>query len=196
MTASLKTHLLTRKSHPIDRLVEPGPDADAIAELITIASRVPDHGKLVPWRFITYRGEARVMAGRLLATRYAAFLGRELTPGEVEKELTRFSRAPLVVGVVFVPRENPKIPQWEMLLSAGAAAMNLVHGANALGFGANWVTNWYADDEEGRAILGLMPGEMAIGFVHIGTPVGEGIERARPDLADILTDYVPPEAMA
>ncbi len=196
MTDSLKSHLLTRKSHPIDRLVEPGPDDAAIAELITIASRVPDHGKLVPWRFITYRGEARVIAGRLLAKRYAALLGRDLTPGEEEKELTRLSRAPLVVGVVFVPRENPKIPQWEMFLSAGAAAMNLVHAANALGYGANWVTNWYSDDEEGRAILGLKPGEKAVGFVHIGTRVGEGIERPRPDLADILTDYVPPEAEA
>ena len=127
-----------------------------------------------------------------LAERYAEVLGRDLTPGEQDKERTRFSRAPVVIGVVSVPRDNPKIPQWEMFLSAGAAAMNLLHAAHALGFGANWITNWYADDAKACAMLGLAPGERAVGFVHIGTPQGEGPDRPRPDVPAILSEYSGP----
>ena len=192
MTISLKDHLRTRKSHPIAQLAEPGPDDSQIAELVAMASRVPDHGKLQPWRFILYRGAARHAIGEHLAERYAEVLGRDLTPGEQDKERTRFSRAPVVIGVVSVPRDNPKIPQWEMFLSAGAAAMNLLHAAHALGFGANWITNWYADDAKARAMLGLAPGERAVGFVHIGTPQGEGPDRPRPDVPAILSEYSGP----
>ncbi|MCB1419493.1 MAG: nitroreductase family protein, partial [Notoacmeibacter sp.] len=127
VTLSLKTHLKTRKSHPIAQLGEPGPDDSQIEELVAMATRVPDHGKLQPWRFILYRGDSRHEIGERLAARYAEVLGRPLAPGETDKELTRFSRAPVVIGVVYVPRDNPKIPEWEMLLSAGAAAMNLLH---------------------------------------------------------------------
>ena len=192
MTLSLKTHLKTRKSHPIAQLGEPGPDDSQIEELVAMATRVPDHGKLQPWRFILYRGDSRHEIGERLATRYAEVLGRPLAPGETDKELTRFSRAPVVIGVVYVPRDNPKIPEWEMLLSAGAAAMNLLHAAQALGFGANWITNWYAEDAPSLAMLGLAPGERAVGFIHIGTPHGEAVERPRPDVSSILSEYAGP----
>lgn len=91
-----------------------------------------------------------------------------------------------------MPRENPKIPQWEMFLSGGAAAMSLVIAANAMGYSTNWITNWYSDTEEGRRILGLAPQERVIGFVHIGTFAGEKLERPRPDVSKLYADYSGP----
>ncbi|MGC4027120.1 MAG: nitroreductase [Mesorhizobium sp.] len=183
--------LLKRASPPIQEMHEPGPDDAAIATLMRIASRVPDHGRLVPWRFIVYRGEARHKVGEMLAELAEKREG-PLPEGRRNQELTRFSRAPVVIGVVFTPKENPKIPQWEMFLSGGAAAMNLVNGASAMGFGANWITNWYSDTEEGRAILGLAPEERVIGFVHIGTYDGKPVERPRPDSETLYSDYSGP----
>ena len=115
-----------------------------------------------------------------------------LTEGRRNQELARFSRAPVVIGVVSSPKENPKIPQWEMFLSGAAAAMNLLLGATAMGFGANWITNWYSDVPEGRAILGLAPQERVIGFVHIGTYSGQTTDRPRPDPHALYTDYSGP----
>ncbi|WP_292235575.1 nitroreductase family protein, partial [Mesorhizobium sp.] len=115
-----------------------------------------------------------------------------LTEGRRNQELARFSRAPLVIGVVSVPRENPKIPQWEMFLSGGMAAMNLMIAANALGYGTNMISNWYSDVAEGRAILGLSPQERVVGFVHIGSYQGPAPERPRPDPARLYADYCGP----
>ena len=183
--------LLTRNSAPIHELKEPAPSDAQIATLIRIASRVPDHGRMEPWRFILYRGEAREKVGRMLAELAEKREG-PLSDVRREKELTRFSRAPLVVGVVSAPRQNPKIPDWEMQLSGGASAMNLVIAANAVGYGANWITNWYAYDEEGRRLLGLAPHERVIGFVHIGTFDGMVSERRRPDTSKLYADYSGP----
>jgi nitroreductase len=97
-----------------------------------------------------------------------------------------------VIGVISSPKENPKIPQWEMFLSGGMAAMNLMHAANALGYGTNMISNWYSDTEEGRALLGLAPHERMIGFVHIGTHDGPGFERPRPDVSTLYADYSGP----
>jgi len=183
--------LLARRSRPISELKEPGPSDGEIRTMLSAAARVPDHGRLAPWRFILYRGEARHRIGERLAALAEAREG-PLPEHRRQQELARFSRAPLVVGVVSVPREHPRVPQWEMFLSGGAAAMNLLIAANALGYGANWITNWYAQDEEGRRILGLAPQERVIGFVHIGTFEGEVQERARPELSQIVTDYAGP----
>ena len=168
MTSPIVDFLLTRGSAPIAELHEPGPSDAEIATLIAAASRVPDHGRLAPWRFILYRGDARVEVGRKLADLAEKREG-PLPENRRNQELTRFSRAPLVVGVVSSPKESIKIPQWEMLLSGGMAAMNLMLAANALGYRTNMITNWYSDVPEGRAILGLAPHERVVGFVHIGT---------------------------
>jgi nitroreductase len=183
--------LLSRRSRPIGELKEHGPSEADIRTMLTVASRVPDHGRLAPWRFILYRGEARHRIGEALAALAERREG-PLAENRRAQELARFSRAPLVVGVVSVPRDHPRVPQWEMFLSGGAAAMNLLNAAGALGYGASWITNWYADDEEGRRILGLAPQERVVGFVHIGTHEGATPERPRPDLADIVTDYSGP----
>jgi len=183
--------LSQRRSAPIDLLREPGPSQAEIDTLVRIASRVPDHGRMAPWRFILYRGDVRHEIGRKLAE-LAVKVEGPLPEARLEKERTRFSRAPLVVGVVSVARDNAKIPQWEMFLSGGAAAMSLLIAASALGYGANWITNWYSELEEGRAILGLEKAERVIGFVHIGTFTGDIPERPRPDPATLVSDYTGP----
>ncbi|MFK4825716.1 nitroreductase [Paenochrobactrum sp. BZR 588] len=183
--------LSKRHSTPISALSAPGPDEDQLQLILKLAARVPDHGRLTPWRFIIYRGDARQKVGQLLAERAEALEG-PLTDGRKEQELKRFDRAPLVVGVVSSPVEHPRIPEWEMFLSAGAAAMNLCHAANALGFGTNWITNWYSRDEEGLKILGLAPNERVAGFIHIGTSQVDVPERPRADMTAKVSEYQGP----
>lgn len=183
--------LSKRKSVPISDLREPGPTDEEIRTMLRIASRVPDHGRLEPWRFILYRGEECVRIGEMIAD-LAEKLNGPLSDVARQKELERFSRAPLVIGVVHRPQPHPKIPNWEKFLSGGAAAMNLVLAANALGYGTNWITNWYSDEPEGRAILDLAPEERVIGFVHIGSYDVKVPDRDRPDLDKIVSDYAGP----
>jgi nitroreductase len=191
MTSPIIDFLLTRNSAPIQDLQGPGPSEEEIRTILRVASRVPDHGRLVPWRFILYRGDARKEVGEKLAALAEQREG-PLNEGRRTQELTRFSRAPLVIGVVSSPKDHPKIPQWEMFLSGGAAAMNLVIAANALGYGTNWISNWYSDVEEGRAILGLAPQERVIGFIHIGNYGGTPFERPRPEIETVVSDYSGP----
>lgn len=188
LSSPIIDHLLTRKSPPIAELAEPGPTDAEIGTMLAAATRVPDHGRLAPWRFILYRGNARQRIGNMLAALAEEREG-PLTEARREQERTRFSRAPLVIGVVSAPKPNPKIPQWEMLLSGGMSAMNLIHAAHALGYGANMITNWYSDTAKGREILGLAPEERVVGFVHIGRHSGDVAERPRPDPAALLSEY-------
>jgi len=191
LTSPIIDFLLKRNSVPISQMTEPGPSDADIAIMIEAASRVPDHGRLAPWRFILYRGPVRAEIGEKLAALAERREG-PLNEGRREKERTRFSRAPLVIGVVSSPKDHGRIPEWEQFLSGGAAAMNLVIAANALGYGTNWISNWYSDDAEGRLLLGLAPHERVIGFVHVGTFKGEMPERPRPDSAGLYADYAGP----
>ena len=193
MSNAVLDFLANRISPPIPDLKEPAPGDAEIEQMVRIATRVPDHGRLEPWRFILYRGDARIEIGRKLAALAEQREG-PLPEGRRNQELARFSRAPLVIGVVSVPKENPKIPQWEMFLSGGMAAMNLMIAANALGYGTNMISNWYSDVPEGRAILGLAPQERVVGFVHIGSYAGPAPERPRPDPAKLYADYSGPWA--
>jgi len=183
--------LLARRSAPIHELAEPAPSADEIDTILRVATRVPDHGMLTPWRFILYRGESRVKVGEMLAE-LAEKLEGPLSDARRQQELTRFSRAPLVVGVVSSPKESIKFPEWEMFLSGAMVALNLMHAANALGYGTNMITNWYSDKEEGRRILGLAPHERVIGFVHIGSHPRNTPDRPRPDVAGLVSEYSGP----
>lgn len=190
--------LLARRSTPIALLAEPGPTPEQLAEMVTAASRVPDHGQLHPWRFLVYRGPVRDEIGQALAA-LAETRSGPLSPGSRAKELTRFNRAPVVVGVIASPKPSPKIPETEMLFSAGAAAFALELAAMALGFGAFWVTNWYSNDPDGRAILGLAEHERVAGLVHIGTPTAAAPERPRLGWEELLAggivaDYPRPPA--
>ena len=183
--------LLARRSAPIHELAQPAPSEGELEIILRAATRVPDHGQLAPWRFILYRGEARERVGQMLAELAEEREG-SLNEARRQQELTRFSRAPLVIGVVSSPKESIKIPQWEMFLSGGMVAMNLMIAANALGYHTNIITNWYSDVEDGRRILGLAPYERVVGFVHIGTHPGGTPDRRRPEVASLVSDYEGP----
>ncbi len=180
--------LTTRRSFKALELAGPAPSAADIETILTVASRVPDHGKLTPWRFIVFEGEARRTAGTAIATAFRAKYP-DAKPEHVEAERARLMRAPLVVAVVSRAAPHVKIPEWEQVLSAGAAAMNLVLAAHALGYGTSWITEWYAYDRGVLDALGLAPHERIAGFVHIGRPPGTPEDRPRPPLAEITTRF-------
>ncbi|MEE7477037.1 nitroreductase [Methylobacterium hispanicum] len=185
MTATLDL-LRTRRSVPPPRLEAPGPDRETLDAILTIASRVPDHGKLAPWRFIVIEGEARHRVGETLAAIHAAD-NPGADPARLELERNRLAHAPVVVGVVSRAGPHVKIPEWEQVLSAGAAAMNLVVAANAAGFATAWLTEWFAYDRRALDALGLAPAERMAGFIHIGRPAEIPSDRPRPELAQIVT---------
>src|SRR5437764_14628086 len=135
--------LKTRRSVKPIELTGPGPAAAELDALLRVASRVPDHGKLTPWRFIVFEGDARLAAGAAIV---AAFRQKypDAKPEQVAYERARLARAPLVIAVVSRAGPHVKIPEWEQVLSAGAAAMSLVFAAHALGYAATWINEWYA----------------------------------------------------
>ncbi len=178
--------LSRRRSVPPPQLGEPGPGPDELATLLTIASRVPDHGKLAPWRFIVIEGEARGRLGET-AARIVAADAPDASADRLAQERERLARAPVVVAVVSRAKPHPKIPDWEQVLSAGAVCMNLVTAATALGYGASWLTEWIAYDRRFLDALGLAPEERVAGFVHVGRPGMTPADRPRPELADIVT---------
>jgi nitroreductase len=180
--------LQTRRSLKPVELVGPGPSAAEIETLLTVASRVPDHGKLAPWRFIVFEGEARLAAGQAIETAFRAKYP-DAKPDQLDYERKRLARAPLVIAVVSRAGPHIKIPEWEQVLSAGAAAMSLVLAAHALGYGANWITEWYAYDRRVLDALGLKDNEKVAGFIHIGTPAHAPEDRPRPALAEIATRF-------
>jgi nitroreductase len=183
--------LKTRRSVKPMELTGPGPRQDEIATLLSVASRVPDHGKLAPWRFIVFEGAARDAAGEVIAGAFKASRA-DATPEQIEFERMRLSRAPLVIAVVSRAGPHVKIPEWEQQLSAGASAMSLVIAAHALGYAASWITEWYAYDRRVLESLGVGANERIAGFVHIGRPAKPSEERERPKLETIVTYYSAP----
>ena len=177
--------LATRRSASAVTLAEPAPSADELAGLLRLAARVPDHGKLAPWRFIVLESAAKaVFADRLEA------LANSRGDARSAAKLAKLKIPPLGVAVVSRPRTG-EIPEWEQVLSAGAVCATLLYAAQALGYGANWITDWYAYDEQAKAILGLEPGEKVAGFVFLGTPKEPPQERERPDPASLITTWRP-----
>ena len=164
-----------RRSVKAMDLQGPGPSAEQLQTLLDAAARVPDHGKLGPWRFLCFQDQARQHFGDQLAA-----------------ERARFMRAPLVVAVISCVQEHPKIPQWEQLMSAGAACQNLLVAANLMGFAAQWLTEWYAYDSVIDQVLGLKAGERVAGFVYIGSATAKPDERQRPDLQERIDHWVEP----
>ncbi|MFZ1964213.1 MAG: nitroreductase [Roseiarcus sp.] len=180
--------LARRRSLTPANMTGPGPSAAEIETLLTIASRVPDHGKLAPWRFILFEGAARDRAGRIaLALKLADDPALDEAGRAAERQ--RFSHAPLVVAVVSRAAPHVKIPEWEQTLSAGAACMNLTIAANALGYVTGWVSEWCAYDRRFGAAIGLAEHERVAGFIHVGRPTIVMEDRPRPALADIVTVF-------
>ena len=180
--------LKLRRSVPPQFLAAPGPTESQLAEILTIASRVPDHGKLAPWRFIVFSGSAKERAADLVAEAFKA-KNADADADKVTFERNRLRHAPLVVAVVSKLRVPAKIPDWEQELSAGAVCMNLLIAAQAMGFGASWLTNWFSYDRTVLSALGVAEDERVAGFMHIGTPTSVPADRERPDLAAIVSHF-------
>ncbi|TZF90752.1 nitroreductase family protein [Cognatilysobacter lacus] len=179
-----------RRSVPAMQLCEPGPDPAQLMRMLRSAVRVPDHGKRVPWRFVRIAGDARAALGERLAART-----RERDPqasdAVIEKDRQRFLHAPMVLVVVADQREDAKIPASERLLSSGCVCFALLQAAQALGFGACWLTGWAAYDPAVRRMLGIGEQEVVSGFIHIGSVRQRVPERDRPDPALLLTEWTP-----
>jgi nitroreductase len=186
----LQLQLDQRRSVPTRQLAAPAPDSEQLLELLRVATRVPDHGALAPFRFLRISGEARGALGELLATRRA-----QLEPGIdaalLDKERGRFIQAPLVVAVVGCFRVPHKIPLIEQQLAVGCVCLQLLQAAQAAGFGAQWLTGWAAYDPVICAHLGLSQNESVVGFIHLGTPREPAGERPRPDPAELLSEWQP-----
>lgn len=189
MSSNALDLLAGRRSVPALALAAPGPTPDELATMLTVAARVPDHGKLAPWRFLLLEGDARRDAGAALAEIFAA-ARPDAEAGQIEAERRQFLRAPLVVCVISTAAVHPKIPEWEQVLSAGAVCLNLLHAAHALGFAGNWLSGWAAYDAAARKVLGLAENERIAGFIHIGTPPeGKPADRDRPDIKTLTTRW-------
>jgi nitroreductase len=188
MPASTLDLLSTRRSvKPMLMRPDSVPEAD-ITRILTLACRTPDHGKLAPWRFVVFAGEARLRAGQIIAAAYAA--DHPVADAEaLAFERSRLARAPLVIGVVSRAQPHGKIPEWEQVLSAGAVCMNLTLAANSLGYGTNWLTEWYAYDRRVLDGVGLSAQERMAGFIHVGKSDAPVQDRDRPALADVVTRF-------
>ncbi|MDR4305013.1 nitroreductase [Chelatococcus sambhunathii] len=179
--------LKSRRSVPANALAEPAPSAEELDTMLTIAARVPDHGKLAPWRFIVIEGPARAELGGRLAELMKAS-DPEAPAGKVEA-VANFCGSALIVAVVSRAGPHVKIPEWEQELSAGAVCMNLSIAVNALGYGAQWLTGWAAYDPKAREVIGLQQNERIAGFIHIGTPTERWTDRPRPELSEVVTRW-------
>lgn len=185
MTDTAFAFLAARRSHPAKMLAKPVPDHDALIAILTAALRVPDHGKLEPWRLIVLE---RAGLDRIAGAAAARGAEKGLDPEQVEKGRAQFANSPLAVIVVASPKDSPKIPEVEQTLSAGALCLNVVNAAHAAGWGANWLTGWVAFDRpfvEGA--LGLGPQEWVAGIIHIGTITATPPDRPRPDPARLVS---------
>ena len=181
--------LRARHSTPALQLGEPAPDPEQLRQLLGAAIRVPDHGKLAPWRLLVLHGPDKAIYGERLAQLHAR-IDPETPPKKLEKDRQRFSAAPIVIAVIARIEENhPKIPAQEQLLSAGCLAYNLLIGAQSLGYGAQWLTGWSAYDREAARLLGLADNERLIAYIHVGTPREAAPERERPLLRDVVSEW-------
>jgi nitroreductase len=188
--------LKTRRSPKLRSLVEPGPSSAELDELLTIAARVPDHGKLVPWRFVIIQGAARSRLSEIAASSLRA-KNPAADPVKIDEARTRFSGVPLTVVVVSSPRgdpadpsrPHPSIPRFEQELSAGAVCMNYLVAAKAMGFAAVWLTEWYAADAAIQSALAIAPHERIAGFLYTGTEPDPREDRPRPVMSQIVSRY-------
>ncbi|MFK7839710.1 MAG: nitroreductase [Bdellovibrionales bacterium] len=178
-------YLLRRRSAKIDHLSGSGPSAAQIESILTAALRVPDHGKMCPWYCLVFEGDARRDVGDILADAYIKD-HPDAREDKIEAERHRFMRAPVVIALVSRVRKGKK-PIWEQILSAGAAGQNLSLAAHALGFGVQWVSEWYAYHEGVKAQLGMDHRDHVVGFFYIGKASEVQADRDRPDLEQVVT---------
>lgn len=174
----LEARLAVRRSAPAQALTAPGPSPAEVERILRLGARTPDHGKLFPWRFVVMGPDSRAA----LAEALLPLAARQPDPAKARKVLSKLTAPPLTILVVSTPVEGHKTPVWEQQLSAGAVCMNLEHAANALGYSASWITDWYSYDPQAIELLGLNLGEQVAGFIHVGTLAEPPLERPRPEL--------------
>lgn len=182
-SAEMQDRLARRRSAPAQSLTAPGPSRAEIERILLLGARTPDHGKLFPWRFVVMGPQSRAD----LAATLTPLAARQADPGKAAKVLSKLTAPPLTILVLSVPIPGHKVPEWEQQLSAGAVCMNLEHAANALGYAASWITDWYSYDPGALALYDVRPGERVAGFIHIGTLAEPPLERPRPDVAALTT---------
>ena len=176
---AMLTRLATRRSASAQLLAAPGPSEAEIEQILHLGARTPDHGKLFPWRFVVLGPQSRTELSEALAVLAE-------TQGRVDKDLAvlaKLANPPLTIMVVSTPIQGHKVPVWEQQLSAGAVCMNIEHAADALGYSASWITDWYSYDPAAVALFGVQDGETIAGFIHIGTLTEAPLERPRPVMA-------------
>jgi nitroreductase len=184
VNSAMLDYLKTRRSVGIGFLQEPGPSAFELEQILTIGTRVPDHGKLTPWRLVIWQGDARAKAGEKLAE-IAKRRNPNVDEAALEQDRRHFLPAPLTIGVISAPKNGK--PEFEQLLSAANVCFNLQHAAFALGYAATWMTRWVAFDAEAHQVLGAKGGERFVGFIHIGTPTMKPEDRPRPPLDSVVS---------
>lgn len=185
-SAEVLAFLARRRSASAMSLMAPGPDEAQLADLLRIAARVPDHGKLSPWRFVILRGAAK----DLFAEKITALADSQANPVKATAALRKLTRPPVAVAVIsrFIPGE---IPEWEQRQSASAVCMQMLLAAPAMGWGANWITDWYSYDQRALELLGVTEGEKVAGFLYLGTAAEQPQERVRADMAAITSEWSP-----
>jgi len=175
----LQARLAVRRSAPAQALAAPGPSPAEIERILHLGARTPDHGKLFPWRFVVMGPQSRAALAEALLPHAA----RQPDAAKARTVLSKLTAPPVTVLVISTPVEGHKVPVWEQQLSAGAVCMNLEHAANALGYSASWITDWYSYDPQALDLLGVVSGERVAGFIHVGTLAEPPLERPRPALA-------------
>ena len=180
--------LATRRSVPNMQLEAPGPDEETLKRILAVATRVPDHGKLVPFRFVTITGDAGARLGEAMALHHAS-IEPDVAGGILEKDRLRFTFAPLIITVIGRQVEHAKVPKVEQVLSAGCVAFQLLQAAQAEGFRGCWLTGWAAYDRTVMDWFGLEENENIIGFIHLGTPKINVPERDRPDAMSLVSAF-------
>ncbi|HMN37992.1 MAG TPA: nitroreductase [Hyphomicrobium sp.] len=189
MDHPILSFLASRRSVKPDKLLAPGPSSAQLQEILKVATRVPDHKKLAPWRFIAFEGDARKAIGEVFASACAAEEKEPPSHVRLDTERARFMRAPFVLAVISQVKPRSGAPEWEQVLSAGALCFNVCLAANAMGFGTSWITEWVAYSPAVRSALQLEDNERVAGFIHIGTPAEKPGERERPDPNALLTHW-------
>ena len=183
--------LLSRRSVLARMMEGPGPDDADLRRILRTGLRVPDHGRLAPWRFIVIRGEARERLGGVLAETFER-KNPDAIDEQIEIERERLTRAPVVVAVVSKVVKEHKIPEWEQILSSGAACQTMLIAALSMGYAAQWITEWYAYDPDVKAALGIGAEDRIAGFLYFGNEAAEPTERMRPEYDDIVSEWAPP----
>ena len=183
--------LLSRRSVLARMMEGPGPGEEDLRRILQTGLRVPDHGRLAPWRFIVIRGEARERLGGVLAETFER-KNPDAIDEQIEIERERLTRAPVVVAVVSKVVKEHKIPEWEQILSSGAACQTMLIAALSMGYAAQWITEWYAYDPDVKAALGIGAEDRVAGFLYLGNEAAEPTERMRPEYDDIVSEWAPP----